>query len=126
MAAQRRGRSGRHEPVGHGATREDPFGVLGLPPEATCEEIREAYFALVKEKPPERAPDQFKRIRRAYEALRSPSGRWRSGILLFEAEKGGPIPPLPPPEPISPDDLIEDVLLQEEMTLGLLDGNGAS
>lgn len=101
------------------ALHEDPFGVLGLSPEATFEEVREAYFALVKEQPPEKAPEAFKRIRRAYDALRSPSGRWRSGILLFEAERGGPIPALPSPEPISPEEVIEDLILQEEITLGL-------
>ncbi|MCZ6690546.1 MAG: J domain-containing protein [Planctomycetota bacterium] len=99
----------------------DPFAVLGLPAEATAEEIRDAYFALVKAKPPERAPEQFKRIRKAYEAVRSPSGRLRSALLLFEAEKGGEVPPLPPPEPISRERVMEDLLAQEEIDLGLRD-----
>jgi hypothetical protein len=100
---------------------EDPFAVLGLAPEATLEEIREAYFRLVKEQPPERAPQEFKRIRRAYEAIRSASGRWRSALMLFEAEKGKTLLSLPPPEPLSPQEVMEDLLLQEETSLGLRD-----
>ena len=103
----------------------DPFAALGLSPEATEDEIREAYFRLVKEKPPERAPDAFKRIRRAYEAIRTASGRWRSTLLVFEAEKGGPIPPLAAPEPISPEQVMEDLLQQEETCLDLRDGPAA-
>ena len=107
--------------VDPGQLEKDPFAVLGLPPEATADEIREAYFRRVKERPPERAPEEFKRIRRAYEAVRSVSGRWRSSLLLFEAEKGGPLAPLPPPEPITREDLVEDLLRQEEISLGLRD-----
>lgn len=92
---------------------DDPFRMLGVPPEASPEEIREAYFALVKKQSPEKAPKEFKRIRRAYESLRSQSGRLRSGLLRFEAEKGGPTPPLPPPDPIRPEEILEDLLLAE-------------
>ena len=99
----------------------DPFGVLGISSDAETEEIRGAYFALVKERSPERDPEEFKRIRRAYEALRTDSGRWRSRLMIFEAEKAGPPSPLPSPRPIGPEEILEDLLLQEEITLGLRD-----
>lgn len=98
---------------------EDPFRILGVSAEATAGEIREAYFARVKERSPEKDPEEFKRIRRAYEAVRTDSGRWRSNLMIFEAEKGGPAPPLPAPEPITPEEILEDLLLQEEIALGL-------
>ncbi len=100
---------------------DDPFKVLGLAPDASEEEIRNAYFALVKERSPERAPEDFKRVRRAYEALRSASGRHRSHLMIFEAEKESPVPTLPPLEPITADQILEDLLLQEEIAVGLRD-----
>jgi DnaJ-class molecular chaperone len=55
--------------------------VLGVSAEATGEEIRLAYVAKVKEHPPDRAPEEFERIREAYETLRDPRRRIRD--LLF-------------------------------------------
>lgn len=107
----------------HEPWAEDPFKVLGLAPDASEEEIRDAYFGLVKERSPERAPDDFKRVRRAYEAIRSASGRHRSHLMIFEAEKESPVPTLPPLEPIAADQILEDLLLQEEIALGLLDAS---
>jgi curved DNA-binding protein CbpA len=54
---------------------ENPYQVMGLASTATEQEIRHAYFKLVREHPPERDPDQFKRIRAAYEILRDPTRR---------------------------------------------------
>ena len=54
---------------------ENPYQVMGLGSTATEQEIRRAYFELVREHPPERDPDQFKRIRTAYEILRDPARR---------------------------------------------------
>jgi hypothetical protein len=98
---------------------DDPFRVLGVPPDAKAQEIREAYFALVKERTPEKDPEAFKRIRKAYESIRTDSGRWRSHLVIFEAEKGGPPPPLPSPLAVTPEEILEDLLLQEEIALGL-------
>jgi curved DNA-binding protein CbpA len=54
---------------------ENPYQVMGLASTVTEEEIRRVYFKLVREHPPERDPDQFKRIRAAYEILRDPARR---------------------------------------------------
>lgn len=48
---------------------------LGIESTATSEEIRQAYRALLKQYTPERAPEEFKRIREAYEALSDPATR---------------------------------------------------
>jgi curved DNA-binding protein CbpA len=58
-------------------THDDPRQVLGVPPEAGDEEIRAAYLRKVKEFPPDRAPQEFEKIRDAYEALRDPRRRTR-------------------------------------------------
>lgn len=62
----------------------DPFAVLELDRSATPEAIKRAYFALVRANPPERNPEQFKRIRAAYEALRDPAKRLEAEMLLIQ------------------------------------------
>jgi curved DNA-binding protein CbpA len=61
----------------------DPYAVLGVERTASSAEIKKAYFALVREYPPERAPDAFKRVRAAYERLRDPEQRLETEILLL-------------------------------------------
>lgn len=55
--------------------------VLGVPDNASDEDIRAAYLAKVKEFPPDRSPEQFEKIRDAYDALRDPRSRVRA--MLF-------------------------------------------
>ncbi|MEI7769871.1 MAG: J domain-containing protein [Chloroflexales bacterium] len=62
----------------------DPYEVLGLARSASAEEIKRAYFALVRANPPERNPEQFKRIRAAYERLRDPAQRVEADMLLIQ------------------------------------------
>jgi curved DNA-binding protein CbpA len=62
----------------------DPYEVLGLARAASAEEIKRAYFAMVRAHPPERNPEQFKRIRAAYERLRDPAQRLEADMLLLQ------------------------------------------
>lgn len=64
----------------------DPRAVLDIPLNASDEEIRAAYLRKVKEYPPERSPEQFEKIRDAYETLRDPRGRMRSLLLSADPE----------------------------------------
>lgn len=50
----------------------DPYEVLGISPDATPEMVRERYLVLVREFPPEKAPQEFAAIRTAYDQLRDP------------------------------------------------------
>ena len=61
----------------------DPYSVLGLSRTATPAEIKQAYFAQVRTHPPEREPENFKRIRAAYERLRDPERRTETDMLLL-------------------------------------------
>ena len=45
---------------------KDPFQILGLPQDATDDAIRVRYLTLVKEFSPERHPEKFAEIRKAY------------------------------------------------------------
>lgn len=51
---------------------EDPFAELGVDETADDETIRRRYLALVRTYPPDRDPERFQTLRRAYEAI---SGR---------------------------------------------------
>jgi curved DNA-binding protein CbpA len=61
----------------------DAYAVLGLPADSDDETIRRRYLELVRQFPPERHPERFAAIRRAYESLRDLDTRLRH--RLFEA-----------------------------------------
>lgn len=64
---------------------DDPYAVLDLPADSDDEQIRRRYLELVRENPPERAPERFGQIRAAYEDLKDL--RTRLHYRLFEAGK---------------------------------------
>lgn len=55
----------------------NPETILGVTPDAGDEEIRAAYLRKVAEFPPDRSPEEFERVRDAYETLRDPRRRTR-------------------------------------------------
>ena len=62
----------------------DPTEVLGVNQDAGEEEIRTAYVRKVKEHPPDRSPEEFERIRDAYDSLRDPRRRMRDRLLSVD------------------------------------------
>lgn len=50
----------------------DAYEVLGVSADATEEQIRQRYLALVREFPPEQEPKRFAEVRAAYDQLRDP------------------------------------------------------
>jgi curved DNA-binding protein CbpA len=67
----------------------DPYAVLGLARGCGEAEVRRRYLELVRQYPPDRAPDRFTEIRQAYEKLRDPVVRVES--KLFELESSGTV-----------------------------------
>ena len=59
----------------------DPFTVLGVADDAGDTEIRRRYLALVREFPPDRAPERFQELRAAYEALSDERKRLETKLL---------------------------------------------
>jgi DnaJ-class molecular chaperone len=59
----------------------DPFTVLGVDESAGDAEIRARYLALVRDFPPDRAPDRFQQYRAAYEALSDERKRLEVALL---------------------------------------------
>lgn len=66
-------------------TSTDPYAVLGLSRGASAREIKHAYFALVRQYPPEEQPDSFKLLRAAYEKLRNAGVKAETDLFLFQA-----------------------------------------
>jgi hypothetical protein len=60
----------------------DPFEILGIAAGAGEEEIRAAYLRKVKEHPPESSPEEFEKIRDAYDLLRDPRRRARNMLMV--------------------------------------------
>jgi curved DNA-binding protein CbpA len=58
-------------------------------PDATDAEIRAAYVLKVREYPPDRSPEQFERIRDAYDILRDPRRHVR--YRLFAVDPAVPL-----------------------------------
>ncbi len=87
----------------------DPYATLGLTRLATADEIRQAYFSQVRLHPPEREPNEFKRIRAAYEQLRAPEKRVATDMRLIEdwPEPVRPIVPRAVDITIHPQDVLE-------------------
>jgi curved DNA-binding protein CbpA len=67
----------------------DPREVLGVSPNAGEEEIRAAYLRKVKEYPPDQAPEEFEKVRNAFETLRDP--RKRTLAMLHDSDPGAPL-----------------------------------
>lgn len=66
-------------------TLENPYAVLGIKRDAGEAEIKQAYFAKVREHSPEHDPEGFKRIRAAYDKIRSAKTRAETDLFLVES-----------------------------------------
>lgn len=75
---------------------QDPLSVLGVRADSSDEQVRSAYLRKVKEFPPDRSPDEFERVRDAYELLRDRRRRVRHS--LFSIDPGSPLESLLEPD----------------------------
>jgi curved DNA-binding protein CbpA len=62
----------------------DPYEVMGLAANAGETEIRQRYLELVREFPPDRAPERFTAIHAAYASLRDPALRLEAQIFSID------------------------------------------
>jgi curved DNA-binding protein CbpA len=63
----------------------DPHAILGLAPGASEAEVRRRYLELVRQNPPDRAPQRFAAIHEAYQRLRDPVVRLESALFDVES-----------------------------------------
>lgn len=73
----------------------DPYRTLEVGRNAADAAIKRAYFQLVRKYPPEQEPEQFQRIRRAYEQLRDPQQRALTDLFLLQSPPKRPRRRLP-------------------------------
>lgn len=57
-----------------------PEEILGISATATPEQLRAAYLDKVKQFPPDRSPEEFEKIRDAYNTLLDPRNRFRAHL----------------------------------------------
>jgi len=62
--------------------------VLGVGETASFDEIRKAYLQKVRKSPPERDPENFKKIRQAYGLLKDAEKKRRLDFTLFRRVSG--------------------------------------
>lgn len=64
----------------------NPYEILGVAPADGDEVIRRRYLELIRQYPPEQHPEQFKRVREAYEQVKDADSRL--SFLLFDPSQG--------------------------------------
>src|SRR5215211_3588570 len=62
----------------------DPYETLGLARDSDEAEIRRRYLELVREFPPDRAPERFAAIRAAYDEVRDPLRRLEAQLFSLK------------------------------------------
>ncbi len=67
---------------------QDPYLLLGVSPEATDDQIHQAYLERVRRCPPEKDARRFQELHYAYETIKTPKRRLH--YTLFDASLPGP------------------------------------
>jgi curved DNA-binding protein CbpA len=75
----------------------DPYAALGVARGAAQDEIKQAYFKLVRQHSPERDPEGFKAIRVAFERINTPEQRVEADMRLLQTVPAPARWPEPPP-----------------------------
>lgn len=60
-----------------------PFEILNIPEDSDDEAVKKGYLTMVKQFSPERCPDEFQRIRTAYETIKTEEDRLK--YVLFNS-----------------------------------------
>ncbi|MCP5004861.1 MAG: DnaJ domain-containing protein [Planctomycetes bacterium] len=65
----------------------NPYEILGITPSSDDKAIRNAYLKLVKEYPPDRDPERFRKVAEAYDTLKDETKR----LLHYLTNKDIPV-----------------------------------
>jgi curved DNA-binding protein CbpA len=69
----------------------NPYLVLGVPPEANDQTIRQAYLNAIKESPPETHPKRFQAVSQAYEKVKDQESRYRNILFNHDCPASSPL-----------------------------------
>jgi DnaJ-domain-containing protein 1 len=64
--------------------QDDPFQVLGIGEQATDDQVRQAYLNKVKQFPPDKEPEEFERVRDAYDQIKDPRRRIQQTLMAAD------------------------------------------
>ena len=78
----------REKPPQNRNHESSPYEVLEVRETASLEEIRKAYLEKVRKSPPERDPEGFKKIRKAYGLLKDAEKKRQLDFTLFRRVSG--------------------------------------
>lgn len=67
--------------------KRSAFDILGVDLSASDDSIKDSYLKLVKQNPPDLKPEQFKKVRKAYDQIVNAEAR--ANYLLFESPSLG-------------------------------------
>lgn len=81
----------------------DPFALLGVPRSAGEAELKRAYTRLIRKYKPEHAPDEFRRVRAAYEAAVEMSRWYRDAPPVRDTFADFPLAPVDAPASREPE-----------------------
>ena len=76
----------RSRKAARAAPEKSPYEILEVPQTATFEEIRKAYLTKVRLSPPERDPEGFKSVQKAYSALKDAVRRKALDLSTFRRQ----------------------------------------
>lgn len=79
---------GRKRSVGSQRTETTPYELLEIPETASFDEIRKAYIKKVRSSPPEKDPEGFKAVRKAYGLLKDSENRKTLDLSIFRKSSG--------------------------------------
>jgi curved DNA-binding protein CbpA len=65
----------------------DPYTVLGVDRTASEADVRRGYLEMVRQHPPDRDPEGFRAVRKAYEQLCDPVARLESQLFHPETDE---------------------------------------
>jgi DnaJ-class molecular chaperone len=68
----------------------DAYEILGVTRDASDADLRRRYLELVRQYPPDRAPEQFAAIREAYDRVRDPEVRLSAMLFSVASEDSMP------------------------------------
>ena len=100
-----------------------PYEILGISEDCNDKIVKQGYLLMVKQFPPERFPEDFQRIRHAYEKIKTEKDR--ASLELFDTTLPEPEELIQELTKISAKNRPDEQTLQELLALGVRQMKGA-
>ena len=94
-----------------------PYEILGISEDCNNDTVKKGYLGMVKQFPPERFPDDFQRIRNAYEKIKTEKDR--VALELFDKTLPDPKELIRELKRFSPENRPDEQTLQELLAIGV-------